>query len=150
MRLRKLPAIVAAICLWLSAAGAEISGTFFAVIVDDVDVSAEWYESVFGLAVGNRMTEDGRYDIAILVNDFLVVELLELDAAADRPEGMVRGPFKTGFLVDDLAAFADGLPDDVPPPEILDDDANGLLLLQLRDPDGYIVQVMQRKPSPPL
>jgi hypothetical protein len=144
MRSLKLAALLAALALSIPARGVESSGTFFAVIVDDVDVSAVWYSSVLDLHVANRMTEPGSYDIVILENDSLVVELLELDSAVDRPEGRVMGPFKSGFFVDDLAGFVAGLPDDLPPPEILDDDTNGLLLIQLRDPDDNIIQVMQR------
>ena len=136
-----------AACLLLAVlcapARAGIQGAYFAVIVADADVAAGWYRSVFGLGVANRMTEPDRYDIVILENEQLIVELLELEAAVERPEGRVTGLFKTGFLVDDLAAFAAALPNHVPPPDILDDADNGLLLLQLRDPDGNIVQVMQ-------
>jgi len=143
----KLTALLAALALSMSARGVDTSGTFFAVIVEDLDVSAAWYVSVFDLELGNRMTDGENYDIAILQNETLVIELLELAAAVDRPEGLVRGPFKSGFFVDDLAAFVADLTDEVPRPDILDDEANGLLLIQLRDPDGNIIQVMQRRDS---
>lgn len=66
--------------------------------------------------------------------------MLQLAAAAERPEGYIRGPFKVGMLVADLAA----LPAGTEPPRILEGENNGLLLIQLRDPEGNIVQVMQQ------
>ena len=96
-----------------------------------------------GLTAGKRMSEQGRYDIVNLEGPGLFVELLELADAANRPDGFVKGPFKTGMLVDDLRSFVASLPAGEAQPEIVEDEANGVLMIQLRDPDGNIVQVMQ-------
>jgi len=119
------------------------SGTFFAIIVDDVDVSSEWYQSVLGVQQKSRMSREGQYDIVNLAKPGLFIELMELSNAADRPEGYTKGPFKMGFLVDDLEAFVASLPESTVTPDIIHDERHGLLMVQLRDPDDYILQVMQ-------
>jgi len=121
----------------------DLAGAYFAVIVSDIEVSREWYQNNLQLEQRTRFSEDGRYDVVNLARPGLFVELLELDAATDRPEGRIEGPFKVGFLVADVEAFAASLPETESAPRILHDERNKLLMLQLRDPDGYIVQVMQ-------
>jgi len=51
----------AAFCLLIvaPAINAQTEGTYFAVIVSNVDASTDWYESTFGLAVGSRLSESG-------------------------------------------------------------------------------------------
>lgn len=71
---------------------AEVSGSYFAVIVKDVEASSAWYQSVLGLQAKARRTEEGRYDIVNLGGPNLFVELLQLDAAAARPGGYIEGP----------------------------------------------------------
>jgi catechol 2,3-dioxygenase-like lactoylglutathione lyase family enzyme len=121
---------------------AEPEGSFFAVIVSDIDKSVKWYESTFGLSPGERLSESGRYEIVNLRKPGLYVELLQLTAAAERPE-YVKGLFKVGILTSDLTDFVALLPESIPKPEILTDTTNGLLLMQLRDPDGNIIQIME-------
>ena len=125
------------------AAEASIQGSYFAVIVNDIEASRDWYETVLGLQKVSRATSKGRYDILNLAGPGIFVELLELDAAGDRPGGQVKGPFKVGMLVDDLTAFAAGLPAVAADAEIIYDKKNSVLILQLKDPDNYTVQVMQ-------
>lgn len=124
-------------------AAAEVSGSYFAVIVSDVSVSSAWYRSVLGLEEVSRSTEEGHYDVINLAGPGIFVELLQLNAAGPRPEGYTEGPFKVGMLVTDIGAFLNTLPVDAERPALIHDEQNGLLLVQLRDPDNYIVQVMQ-------
>ena len=77
-----------------------------------------------------------------LSGEGVFVELLQLQGAAARPEGSVNGPFKMGILVTDLDGFVNTLPIDSGRPEVIRDERNGLGLIQLRDPDGNIVQIM--------
>ncbi|MDH3428483.1 MAG: VOC family protein [Gammaproteobacteria bacterium] len=121
----------------------DLAGAYFAVIVSDIEVSREWYRNNLQLEQLTRFSEEGRYDVVNLARPGLFVELLQLDAATDRPEGRIQGPFKVGLLVADVEAFAASLPETGTAPRILHDERNRLLMLQLRDPDGYIVQVMQ-------
>ena len=143
--MRKINLIFVAVVLFLTPiagfAGAE--GSYFAIIVDDIDASAKWYEATLGLEERSRVVREGRFTIVNLVNAGLFVELIELEAAADRPEGRIEGPFKVGLLVDDLAAFVAGLPDGITEPEIIADTANNIQLAQLQDPDGNTIQVVE-------
>lgn len=122
---------------------ADAEGTYFAQIVSDVDASAEWYQSTFGLTPGARLSESGRYKIVNLHGPGVFIELLELDDAIDRPEGRVKGPFKVGMLVSDLTDFIARLPDSIPEPKVILDSRNGLRLVQLSDLDGNIIQIME-------
>ena len=125
------------------AADARIEGSFFAVIVNDVEASRNWYQTVLGLEQVSRSTERDRYDIINMAGPGLFVELLELSAAATRPGGQIEGPFKVGMLVDDLTAFAAALPSTASDANIIYDQKNEVLILQLKDPDNNTVQVMQ-------
>jgi len=123
---------------------AKIVGSYFAMIVSDVEASRNWYQTVLGLKEVSRSTERNRYDIINMAGPGLFVELLELGAAAERPGGQIEGPFKVGMLVDDLTAFAAGLPATSAEANIIYDQANGVVLLQLKDLDNNTVQIMQR------
>lgn len=127
---------------------AVMEGSYFAVIVSDIDASQQWYESALGLKPESRVSDDGRYTIVNLQRPGLFVELLELESAHARPEGRMRGPFKVGMLVSDLDEFVASLPDSVTEPEVIRDPLNKLRLVQLRDPDGNIIQVMELLESP--
>jgi len=129
-----------------SVAHAEPDGGYFAIIVSDLEQSRAWYTSTLHLDQISRLTdESGRYDIVNLSRDGLFVELLELEGALARPDGRLRGPFKVGFMVADLGAFLSALPTDFERPEVIKDPKNGLRMVQLRDPDGNVVQVMARE-----
>ena len=148
--LRRLVAFTALLATWPGAAlAANVNGSYFAVIVSDVDASAAWYRSVLGLQTVSRLSKDGEYDIVNLHGPGIFVELLELPAALGRPAGDIQGPFKVGMLVDDLPAFVAGLPDSEPEPKQFQDDELGLSAIQLVDPDGNIVQVMMTLESAP-
>ena len=125
------------------AAEASIQGSYFAIIVSDIEASLSWYQTVLGLEEVSRAADKGRYDIVNMAGPGIFVELLQLDAAAERPGGQIEGPFKVGMLVDDLTAFAAGLPAVASSAEIVYDRKNSVLILQLKDPDNYTVQVMQ-------
>ena len=123
---------------------AKIEGSYFAMIVSDVEASRNWYQTGLGLEEISRSTECGLYDIINMAGPGLFVELLELDAAAARPGGQIEGPFKVGMLVDDLTAFAAALPATTAEANIIYDQENSVVLLQLKDLDNNTVQVMQR------
>lgn len=114
---------------------------YFAVLVDDVDTSVEWYRNVFGLQdVGGSAAEDGRWRIENLRNERLFVEIIRDDRAqsVDRAQGF----FKVGFQVPDLDVVADKVERVTGErPRILDFARFGMRILQLRDPDGNIIQL---------
>lgn len=147
MKIRALVFLLACIAITAHAdetVEATIEGSFFAMIVSDVEASRNWYQTVLGLEEVSRSTERGRYDIINMAGPGLFVELLELDAAAERPGGQIEGPFKVGMLVDDLTAFAAGLPATTAEANIIYDQKNSVVLLQLKDLDNNTVQVMQK------
>lgn len=125
-----------------------IDGSYFAVIVNDMKTSCDWYANTFGLVEQTRMYQEGRFEIVNLVKPGLFVELLELTDAVPRPDGRIQGPFKVGYLVDDIEAFVDSLPVEIgASARIIHDEPNKLMMLQLKDPDERIIQVMQRLPN---
>lgn len=126
-----------------SAEESEIQGSYFAVIVNDIDGSSSWYQAVLGLEELSHSKEEGRFEIVNLVGPGIFVELLQLPRAGERPGGQTKGPFKVGLLVQDIERFAATLPAAVSPANIVFDQKNNLLFLQLRDPDDNMVQVMQ-------
>jgi len=128
---------------WASYGDDAVIGSYYAVVVRDIEVATAWYESTLGLRVISRLNEAGRYDIVNLQGPGVFVELLELADAQPRPEGLIHGPFKVGMLVDDLDRYIGRLPATMPRPEVVEDAANGLMLFQLHDPDGNVLQVMQ-------
>ena len=125
------------------ACNAGPSGSYFAVIVKDLDASVDWYANVFDVDRGELLTDGDKYKIVNLARPGLFIELLELRAAVARPEHYLEGPFKLGLLVDDLDAFVRRLPESIPPLDVIEDERNNLRFVQLRDPDGNIVQVME-------
>ena len=134
---------VAILILALGSASAlgEVRGSYFAVIVSDIEASAQWYAATFDLTMQSRSDEADRFSIVNLSKPGMFVELLQVAGAVPRPTG--EGLFKAGLLVDDLATFVAGLPPTLETPEIVSDQRNHLLLVQLRDPDGNVIQVMQ-------
>ena len=143
-KLRKTSQLAILVALAVSAlANAASEGGYFAVIVSDIDASAKWYRSTFGLAPVSSLTDAGRFEIVNLSKPGMFVELLQLDAAARRPASRIEGLFKAGILVDDLVAFIDDLPLTQEKPEVIVDERNKLRLIQLRDPDGNAIQVME-------
>ncbi len=114
---------------------------FFAVRVADVDAAIDWYTQLFGLELLNDTTADtGAWRIANLANQRLFVEVIRDDRAAEaaRPLGIA----KVGFDVADveaIAALVMELTGDEP--RVVDDTRHGQRLLQLRDPEGNVIQL---------
>ena len=114
---------------------------FFAVRVADVDSAIDWYTQLFGLELLNDTTADtGAWRIANLANQKLFVEVIRDDRAAEaaRPLGIA----KVGFDVADVEAVA-ALVLDLTGDElrVVDDTRHGQRLLQLRDPEGNVIQL---------
>ena len=122
---------------------AELQGSYFAVIVEDMETSLRWYTNVFDVRQSEPVGDGERFQIVNLTKPGLFIEILEVKAAQQRPDGMLTGPFKAGILVKNLNDFVGRLPEGIPRPEVLSDERNNLLLIQLKDPDGNVVQVME-------
>lgn len=81
----------------------EAAGTFFALSVKDVDVSARWYAETFGLTIGRRSTA-GDATSVLLSGKGLEVELIAFHESTLRPSPFgagshERGIVKVGFVV---------------------------------------------------
>lgn len=114
---------------------------YFAVFVEDVDRSVQWYRTVFGLeALGGSAAEDGSWRIENLGNDRLLIEIIRDDRA--REVERARGFGKVGFQVPDVEAVADRVARETGErPRVLDFARFGLRIIQIRDPDGNIIQL---------
>lgn len=124
--------------VWVRDIGAP---QYFAVLVEDVDRSVEWYSSVFGLQeLGGSAAQDGSWRIENLKNERLFVEIIRDDraVAVERP----RGFRKVGFEVPDVEAVADRVArTGRERPRVLDFDQYGVRIIQISDPDGNIIQL---------
>lgn len=149
MKRHGLIAVVAALLLGGCASpesNAPERFSFVAIMVSDVDVSADWYARTFDLREANRATSD-TYDVRILRSDELLVELIELNPLPPPPPDPVRGISKAGFEIDDwdarIAAWrAAGVQffND----RVLFDEALQLHNVIIVDPDGNMIQVYAR------
>ena len=126
---------------WVTETGA---GQFFAVIVSDVDRSTDWYQRVLGLGDIDRLeADDGSYVITIVGNDRFYVELLQLSDAVDVERAMTF--FKIGFEVPDLESLADRVESETGErPRVLTFETQGMRIIQIRDPDGNILQPFEK------
>jgi len=117
------------------------SPQFFAVRVEEVDRSVDWYCKTFGLRkLDGSGADDGSWEIANLMNDDLFVEIIRDDRAtvAER----ARGFAKVGFRVPDVDVVADRVAEALGRrPRVLDFPQHGVRILQLRDPDENVIQL---------
>jgi len=124
---------------------ADVRGPqYFAVLVEDVDESVEWYRTVFGLhELDGSQADDGSWRIVNLSNKKLFIEVIR----DDRAQGVdrARGFFKVGFRVRDVELVADRVEQATHErPRVVDDPDHGMRIVQLRDPDGNIIQLTSR------
>jgi len=115
---------------------------YFAVYVEDVDRAVGWYGAVFGLAaLGGSAADDGAWRIENLGNKRLLVELI-YDRRAARVD-RAFGFRKVGFFVPDLDAVADRVERATGErPRIVEFEPLGQRILQLRDPEGNVIQLL--------
>lgn len=128
---------------------------FAALSVRDAEASAAWYERVLGFSAVRRidMPERGAR-IVLMRTENAFLELVEHAAARSPAEidptidkiYLLRGVFKLGLLVDDLAATLDRLGAlDVPLRGIVfTEPDNSFRSAQIEDPDGIVIQLFER------
>ena len=114
---------------------------FIAVSVEEVDRSVDWYIKAFGLKkLDDTTAEDGSWRTVNLKRDELFVEIVRSDRHPSA--GKTKGLFKVGFSVPDVEAVADRVADaSGERPRIVDFEPHGIRILQLKDPDGNIIQL---------
>lgn len=138
------PALSAQAEPWVPAAGTP---QYFAVIVEDIDRAADWYDQVFGLDVLDRWeADDGSAAIVNLSSSVLFVELIRDDRA--KPVERARGFRKVGFGVSDVRTVADRVEAATGVrPRVSEFPRHGVRLIQLRDPEGNVVQLASPLPA---
>ena len=114
---------------------------YFAVLVEDVRESAEWYSKALGLEeVDGAEADDGSWRIVNLRNEELLVEIIRDDRATS--VARARGFFKIGFQVADVSRVADRVARATGErPRVLEIPPHGIRIIQLRDPDGNVIQL---------
>jgi len=127
---------------------------FIALSVANTDSTSRWYEDVFQLALLKEIrTPDNRIHTRIIGNGQLVVEIIqtrnsksleELKLNKGQPFN-VRGPFKYGFYVRDLAQAEAYLHEKnvVIKHEIFEDQDTHSKSLILQDNNGNLIQLLQ-------
>lgn len=121
---------------------------YFAVLTSDYDLAVDWYLTTFGLEKIDQMQADDKsWRIANLRNADLWIEIIWLQSAA--PAQRDHGLFKVGFFVPDLASIASRLGNTMDePPRIIEDPAHKVRFIQLKDPDGNIIQIFESEQEP--
>lgn len=114
---------------------------YFAVLVTAADASAEWYSKVFGLQELERSeADDGSWEIINLKNERLFVEIIRDPRAQEVDRAL--GIRKVGFYVPDVRAVADRVERATGErPQVLDFARFGVRIIQVRDPDGTLIQL---------
>ena len=85
-------------------------GAFFAIAVDDLTASAQWYKEKLGMDVTFRSNNEAGPAVVVLEGGGLIVEILQDSASSARgatranPGGKARGITKAGVIVDDFDA----------------------------------------------
>ena len=114
---------------------------YFALYVKDVDRSVAWYCSAFGLArLDGSAADDGSWRIENLGNEQLNVEIIRDGRAQEVDRAL--GFRKVGFYVRDVEEVAASIERATGErPRVVDFEQLGQRILQLRDPDGNIIQL---------
>ena len=150
MKIITLLSLVLALCTLPAVAESPVekvgSPQYVALSVEDVDRSIDWYVATLGLSKLDDTTDDGgRWRIANLTGKGLWIEIIwdKRDSPAER----ARGIAKFGFGVPDVHAVADRIEaSGAERPRVVSFKKHNVDILQLKDPDGNIVQLTSKIP----
>ena len=136
----------------------ELSAHHVGITVTDLEETLAFYRDVLGLSVADRFgvggeafsdavgIEGASADFAHLEAGGTRIELVEYDPEArPSPAAGLNQPGAThvGLSVDDLEAFADGLPEDVSAISGPRTTESGTTIMFLRDPEGNLIEVLE-------
>jgi hypothetical protein len=129
----------------------QVDPYFSAVIVENIDSSVNWYQSVLGLKTKFLPGTPEGIRVAILESPQIVLEIIENNAWLDpkeflkgKPEGTrLHGYFKIGFKVTTMDSFIEHLNKlNISIPHIYKDDSGKRNFL-VEDPDKNLVQFFE-------
>jgi predicted enzyme related to lactoylglutathione lyase len=120
---------------------------YFALYVSNFESSSAWYQQMFELEVkAPSQADNGSWRIENLVNNSLHIELI-FDVRAEAVDRAI-GFRKVGFSVVNVDTVADRLEAQFGSrPEIIEFEPLRQKILQVRDPDGNIIQLASPMPE---
>lgn len=147
--------VIVQICFCKLSDAQNITPSFAAIYVSNIDSSVTWYKQVFNLTQRNRTDNAERgFKQVVLINDIMMLELVELKKSI-RPDSLLRsyprgtwtqGVYKIGFTVDDMdAAHKELTAKNVKFfGKMVTDPVNNKRTFLVTDPDGNLVQFFER------
>ncbi|RZH67969.1 VOC family protein [Natrinema altunense] len=135
-----------------------LSAHHVGLTVADLEETLAFYRDVLDLSVIDRFSVGGEAfadavdvdgasaEFAHLEADGTRIELVEYDpeARGSPAAGLNQpGASHVGFAVDDLASFAEHLPEDVPTISEPRTTESGTTIMFLRDPEGNLIEVLE-------
>ncbi len=125
--------------------GSPIKANFSALIVNDVEVSIDWYREILGFeVVDSTISEERGLKQHNLENGASRLELIEITSAVDPPDGRVKGIFKIGYSVADFDSWVKRLESEVSLDEIVTDPVEGKRTMVLTDLEGNRIQLFEQ------
>ncbi|MFD1564982.1 VOC family protein [Haloarchaeobius amylolyticus] len=136
----------------------ELSAHHVGITVTDLEETLAFYRDVLDLSLADRFSVGGEAfsdavgvegasaDFAHLEADGVRIELVEYDpeARGSPAAGLNQpGAKHVGLSVDDLEAFADDLPEDVPTISGPRTTESGTTIMFLRDPEGNLIELLE-------
>lgn len=132
----------------------QLNLNFTAIVVMDIDSSIEWYSTVFGYEVKNRVDNpDYGFSQANLKNGDIHLELIEINKTISveellkdqPPKSKVSGFFKIGFTVNDFDKWIENFRKNnvIIHGRVVTDKATGKRMVIVLDPDGNRVQLFE-------
>ncbi|NNF33366.1 MAG: VOC family protein [Saprospiraceae bacterium] len=132
-----------------------IQSSFFAIIVEDLDVSSEWYQKILGYEVSKTfISEERGIGQVNLQNEDNNIELIELGSAVNPRNAVpgyshktrLTGIFKVGYIVDDFDKWVLHLHRHKAElsGNVVTDPVSDKRMVILLDPDGNRIQIFER------
>ncbi|MEP1031972.1 VOC family protein [Ekhidna sp.] len=128
---------------------------FSAIIVADIDSSINWYSTVLGFEIQNRVDSEERgFRQSNLNRNGILLELIQLDRAVQPKDVLpnftkktrMNGFFKIGFKVSDFEKWIDHLEKSKASfsGNIVSDPLTGKKMIIITDPDGNRIQIFEK------